>query len=46
MMEEGELKLEFTKLKDLNILQMFEIYEFDELEWIKIILRRIHDQFI
>jgi hypothetical protein len=46
MMEEGELKHEFTKLKDLNIFQMFEFYEFDELEWIKIILSIIHDKFI
>jgi hypothetical protein len=46
MMDDGELKLEFFKLKDLKKFQMFEFYEFDEQEWIKIILSRIHDQFI
>jgi hypothetical protein len=46
MMEEGELKPEFTKLKFLNIFQIFKFYEFDEPKWIKIILSRIHDQFI
>lgn len=46
MMDNGELKPEFYKLKDLNILQMFEYYEFDKPKWIKIILSRIHDQFI
>ena len=46
IMEEGEFKSEFAKLKDLNIFQLFKFYEFDEPKWIKIILSRIHDQFI
>lgn len=46
MMDDGELKPEFAKLKDLKKFQMFEFYDFDELEWINIILSIIHDQFI
>lgn len=46
MMEEEKLKPKFTRLKDLNIFQMFEFYEFDEPKWIKIILSRMHDKFI
>ena len=43
--EDRNYKEEFKHLETLNIVQVMVFEEFDELEWVKIVLSRIHDQF-
>ena len=44
--EDKTLNPESGYLQNPNILQYMDYEEFDELEWIRIVLSRIHDQFI